>query len=289
MTENLNATLGSVRPLRTDPATIRWVLEDLEAGAQIGKVAEKYQVSKSQIYKWRNRRAASGYDWPNGEDIAAWHRLAVERAQLRAHKRNLAATYRKRRYLNRGPLMVPAIGVIRRLRALQALGWTQVQLAEHTSVSAARIGHLSQGFRTGRRHGGKAVTTHVRQETHEAVDELFRKLCMTLPPDPDGWVAQRQRDLARRKGWAPPLAWDDIDDPDEHRRADRHDGVRRPPRRHADVDMAIVFRVLNGENLWTTRAEKDEIMRRWVQAGKSARELCGRLGWKESRYGRGAS
>lgn len=293
---SMDEAAARVHKVRTDPRTIRQAMEDARA---IGAVAAatKYGVNHSQVYKWRKARAARSYVvregdvwvahvWPTDADIAEWHRQRTELGAERERRRRQAESYRRRRYLNRGPLLVPALGTVRRLRALQALGWTQRQLSEYVDVSAARIGHLSQGHRTNKRTGEDQVTTHVHIETAEAIGQLYRKLCMTLPPDPDSWVAKRQRRHARNLGWAPPLAWDDIDDPSEHRHVHREDEERRPQRRASDVDDAIVRRVLYGEILHTTKAERDKIMRLWRAGGRSEKELCERMSWKSSRYGK---
>ena len=74
---------------------------------------------------------------------------------------------------------------------------------------------------------------------------------------PQGPGANRARTWAKRHGFAPPLAWDDIDDPDEKpnygERADHH-----------ARDEAVIERFLGGEfKLPTTRPERVEIIRRW--------------------------
>jgi hypothetical protein len=83
---------------------------------------------------------------------------------------------------------------------------------------------------------------------------------------------------ARANGWAPPLAWDDetIDDP-----------KARPHLRVTvdGVDDVVVERVLGGEwKIATTKAEKVEIVARWLADGGSLAELERLTGWNVHRY-----
>lgn len=91
---------------------------------------------------------------------------------------------------------VCAVGTVRRIQALSAIGWPSTQLG-------AQIGHnpryLSQLLRR----------TRIQSRTAEKVDALYRKLNMTVGPSPS------TKAYAKAKGWAPPLAWNNIDDPTE--------------------------------------------------------------------------
>jgi hypothetical protein len=51
-----------------------------------------------------------------------------------------------------------------------------------------------------------------------------------------------------------------------------------------DVDHAVVARVLAGEVLDTTRAERRIITATWVGRGRSETALCDRMGWRTGRY-----
>lgn len=183
--------------------------------------------------------------------------------------------YRKRRYLNRGPLKVSTDGVARRLQALHALGWTCVDMGNEMGLSKSRVAQLMSG----------SWYPNVFLNTARQVFELYDKLCMTVPTDSTDphskvHVHQRARNRARRLGYVPPLAWDDIDnDPapregwDDHRDRDGD-----------DVDPVVVERVLSGERLATTRAERRIIVGRWLAAGGSEKALCDRMGWRAGRY-----
>lgn len=93
---------------------------------------------------------------------------------------------------------VPALGAIRRVRALMALGHTCKTIQgttglDHTVMHGLVNGHL----------------TTIYASTHNAIADAYRRLA-TRPGS-----NARARNRARREGWHGPLAWDDnIDDPD---------------------------------------------------------------------------
>lgn len=96
------------------------------------------------------------------------------------------------------PRWLLAHGTARRMQALAAIGWTVAE----TGQAAGLNGSGCRDLVTGRRR-------RVTREVAAAVDAVFRARCMT--PGPSGHA----RTVAARNGWPPPLAWDDIDDPDE--------------------------------------------------------------------------
>ncbi|WP_157680191.1 hypothetical protein [Mycobacterium dioxanotrophicus] len=91
---------------------------------------------------------------------------------------------------------VDAIGTTRRIQALVALGWTQGQIAAELGTKQTAVSAI-------------ALRGKVTAETAIAVKELFERWSMTLGPS----SLTRLRAIA--KGWAPPLAWDELDDPGE--------------------------------------------------------------------------
>lgn len=102
-------------------------------------------------------------------------------------------------------LLVNATGTRRRIRALQRLGWSQQALADQLGMSAPWITHLMRVQR-------------VKPATAERVSELYERLCMTLPPartPMERASATKARRYAEKAGWPSPLAWDDIDNPNE--------------------------------------------------------------------------
>lgn len=159
---------------------------------------------------------------------------------------------------------VDVTGTRRRLQALVAIGWTQAELARRLGVSSSHIQYYLYG---------DAQTVHV--DRHKQVAELFEKLHMIPGP------SKRARTTAARNGWAPPLAWDNIDDPAERPTK----GAKRVRARASnEVDESIVERLLAGERLKCTPAERTETCRRWDAMGRPLAELERMLGWSASRY-----
>lgn len=94
--------------------------------------------------------------------------------------------------------LVPDTGTVRRLRALMAIGWSGAKLAADLGWKPEQLNRV----RAGRQ---RTVTAG----TAIAVRDLYDRLWSV-----DGGY-QRVRTLAALNGWALPMEWDDIDDPDE--------------------------------------------------------------------------
>lgn len=93
---------------------------------------------------------------------------------------------------------IPSLGTVRRLRALTVMGWSMADLAARCDVAESTLHALRNP-----KH------TMTRPRFAAAVAELYEQLSMTHGPC--RYAATR----ARKKGWAPPLAWNDIDNPAE--------------------------------------------------------------------------
>lgn len=162
------------------------------------------------------------------------------------------------------PRRVDATGTIRRLQALAAIGWSTVDLAEYLDRSPCDLRKTRTGY-----------WPTVRRGTAQAVAALYEQLCMTPGP------SKVARAAAARGGWLPPLAWDDIDTDEQASDAltcaDK--SVEEP-----DVDPVVVERVLAGDRLPANRAERHEVIRRWVDAGRSVTALEELTGWNVRRY-----
>jgi len=91
--------------------------------------------------------------------------------------------------------LIPCVGASRRLQALMRMGWRMQDIAE-TRADYYRINSI----RT-QRHG------RVTAESHLYVADLYDKYSMREGP------SKTNRTKAAKYGYAPPLAWDDIDDP----------------------------------------------------------------------------
>lgn len=173
-------------------------------------------------------------------------------------------TYRRnlwrKKYLRRvDQLYIDSTGTIRRIRALMALGWRYSDIDE------------AAGQRTSWTHN-LTNQKQVHLDTADRVARIYDELSMTPGP------SNRLRALALKYGWHPPLAWDDatIDDPDEQPNLGGNTDDQ--------IDHVIVDRLIAGERILSSPAEKVEAMRRWLAAGGSEREMCRVHGWKDGRY-----
>ena len=110
-----------------------------------------------------------------------------------------AATYQARREwekLQGRPRSIPAIGVQRRIQALMAIGWSSAEQAKVLGRHKRVIERLR-------------FVTFVHRETYDQIVAMYEQLSGRPGP------STISRTRARAAGYAPPLAWDDIDDPDE--------------------------------------------------------------------------
>lgn len=152
------------------------------------------------------------------------------------------------------------LGTARRLRALQAIGWTVNDLAGRLGVHESRIRQLANEYR------GGTVTERVARQ----VAQLYREL--ENMPGPSESVRRR----CERRGWAPPIAWDydTLDDP----QAQPYAGEE------VDVDPVVVELVLGGK--WKTpanRAERLAVLAEWRTRGLTVNELERLTGWNVRR------
>lgn len=160
-----------------------------------------------------------------------------------------AATYRRNRrarlYLARSAsLEVNPTGSVRRIQALVAIGHSMRTIDERMGWA---WGTTSRFIVAGHK------TTH--RTTALKIAAVYDELCMSTPT---GTYALRNRRLAARKGWSPPLAWDDIDDPDE-----RPKGNVRPSGAMG-IDEVAVQRVMDGRapERVLSYHEREEVVRR---------------------------
>lgn len=180
------------------------------------------------------------------------------------------ATYKARwawDRLNGKRRIISSVGSQRRIEALAWLGWSRQALAERLEVQAANV---SQWMRN------DTITADLAAR----IALLYDDLCMTVPTGNPQAIAN-VRNQARARGARPPLAWDDIDDPDERPSCGVRSDWGRP---RDDIDEVVVERLLALQRVDSTRAEKEEAMRRWTEAGKSIKALCDAHGWRHGRY-----
>lgn len=158
--------------------------------------------------------------------------------------REEARIYRKRlRHGRQPPGRVPALGTARRLRALAAAGYSWPDLAAHLGVSRQRVGRLASD-----------PDGLVYARTAATIVSLFTALAATPGRSTDA------RAFAARQGWAPPMAWDDIDDPNAVPDfGDNDRGV---------VDEVAVRRALTGERVRLSKPERLAALRTGLDRGQ---------------------
>lgn len=97
---------------------------------------------------------------------------------------------------------VSALGATRRIQALHAIGYTRAQLQEAFGLSRKFLFLLSAGR-----------VIRIDRGRDQKIREVYRTLC--VQPLHKGFGASQVRTWAKKNGWFPPMAWDDIDDPNE--------------------------------------------------------------------------
>lgn len=103
--------------------------------------------------------------------------------------------------------MVPAWRAIRRLQALQALGWSLRVVSVESGVAEEPLQLIVRGCRE-----------QVKPDVFRRICGAYERMSMTRPPNQSRYErasVSRVVNAARAAGWLPPLAWDDIDDPRE--------------------------------------------------------------------------
>jgi hypothetical protein len=150
---------------------------------------------------------------------------------------------------------IPNVGTMRRLQALNAIGYSYNLIGKH--LGGVEVSNVWK-YISGRQ---KSVTTAFARR----VEKVFHEL--QLHPSLDNSYPTRQaRAHAQSKGWAPPLAWDEhaIDDPNAEPFA-----VARRVTHHHDMDEYNELRDMG----LTDRA----IAERWEMEYASLRQLLLRI------------
>lgn len=154
---------------------------------------------------------------------------------------------------------VDATGTRRRIQALMCLGWSHLALERLTGI---RHEVLSSQLYS---------PTVTRSSANRMVD-LYDRLSLTTPPTTttsERISVNRTRALARRRGWAPPLAWDDID----------NDDAPAELIGEIDVDEVAVELALAGRRVRITPAERRVCVRilhsrQWSDGAIAAQLRC---------------
>jgi len=149
-------------------------------------------------------------------------------------------------------------GTRRRLQALAAIGWNHHEIARRLGYPRWKVNKALEG-------------AYVDIRVHDDIAALYDELWDQQPPTHTR--AQRvgrsyALTVARRHGWLPPLAWDDIDtDP-------------APPTVEQEplLDEIAIELALAGQNVRLTRDERLEATRRGTERGLSLTQLSDLLG-----------
>lgn len=154
---------------------------------------------------------------------------------------------------------VSSRGMRRRIQAMGVLGWAQTRLARRLGITQSRMARI--------------LTTdgEIPVELHMAAASLFEELWNVRPPHEtryDRAVYTGALDYARRLGWLPAMAWDDIDNNDEPA-VDDAEPV---------IDEVAVALALNGERVRMTREERHLAIHRARELGYSLEETAQLLG-----------
>lgn len=141
-----------------------------------------------------------------------------------------------------GGAAVTALGTHRRLQALIARGWSESRLSRELGLSA---NNMRAWFSRDR----------VTRARADAVAVLYERLWDKAPPmatPAQRAAATRSMNFARRNGWVPPLAWDDID------LDDAPAAPCSPTKGDGIVDDVAVLLAVSGERPDLTPAERRE-------------------------------
>lgn len=156
---------------------------------------------------------------------------------------------------------IDGTGTHRRVQALIATGWP-------VSTLAAQLGRTTSSLtRT-------MTAPTVTAGTAAAIRDLYDRAWSTPPPHTTEQAAARAaRTYRARRGWHPPLAWDDIDLDAGPRRTDL-------PRDPVDIDEIAVERALAGDGVQLrhlTPSERRVVIHYLTTRGQSLRDIADRL------------
>lgn len=188
-------------------------------------------------------------------DLEAYKRAGCRCPEARAANTAAMKAYRLR--LMTGWVgHVDGTGTRRRIRALVANGWDLQRLADRLGVSKCALSQVANSRR------------RVQATTATRIRVLYDQLADIPGP------SSSARIRARKRGWLPPIWWDDetLDDP-------AHEPpVEDGPRHRDDVDPVVVDRLVEGRlDVRPTPSERFEAFLRLRAGEHSDRAIAARL------------
>lgn len=219
-------------------------------------------AARERLSTWRNGGATYGQiaDHVGIEESRIWEVLNNPAPVVYTRTANAI--------LNANGWPVTTAGLTRRVRALCRLGWSIPRIA-----AACGVGHDT--ILDIRKRRPEFASRRVR----DAIVKGYAASYMTLPEATDDRQLAgitRARNYAEAQGWSPPLAWDNIDDPNERPRGSRDE---RPSA--SCVDHAVVVRMLAGERMEHTASERREVVAHLWRLGLGAESIAQRCGLAE--------
>ncbi|MFF9287571.1 helix-turn-helix domain-containing protein [Streptomyces griseosporeus] len=156
---------------------------------------------------------------------------------------------------------VPALGATRRIRALYALGHFNWRIAQEAGVSRDTISALAAG-----------LWPTIKVSADDGIRAAYDRLCMKTG------TSAKTRILAQRRGWAPPLAWEEeaIDDPSAVPQFDAEPAT-------ATEGENLVARWLMGESVVLGAEHRDEaLLHLFEWTSLSSQQIADRLGMSKA-------
>jgi len=208
----------------------------------------------------------------------AWVRRVIRGEIKRISPERAEAINQLRSYHPADKSRVTTLAAQRRLQALHAIGYTWASLAAETGLTTTAIKDIAYG-----------EFQYLNARNDQVIRSVYERLCMTVPTGatPHHRAAiTAARNASTKRGWAPPLAWDNIDNPTEHPKLDAHTDTPKQD----TTDHAVIQRVIDTgiKPRQLTYAEAAEVTRRLTRSGLSSYDLRERYGLRPTRY-KGAS
>jgi transcriptional regulator with XRE-family HTH domain len=159
---------------------------------------------------------------------------------------------------------VDSTGTARRLEALMANGWSRPALEAAVGLSVTAQLNARRG---------NPVTVATRNLVARRYEELW-DTCPPAETPMERRAIVRTSNLAKRRGWPPPMAWDDdtIDNPKARPQ------IGRQRSKHTIVDEVAVERLKRGQQVTVNILERRTAIAQLAEAGVRTGDIAERLG-----------